>query len=76
MQKYRCTLYKGDVLISCFDEPEWSALRRLVVAQRKKQAKQVQMMPHSEIVMSYIVSDSAVTLRAELVRGQAWRKDI
>ena len=71
MQKYRCTLYKGDVLISCFDEPEWSALRRLVVAQRKRQAQHVELLPHSDIVKTYTVSDSAVTLHAELLRGQA-----
>ena len=71
MQKYRCTLYKGDVLISCFDEPEWSALRRLVVAQKKRQAKHVELLPHCDIVKAYTVSDSAVTLHAELVRGQA-----
>ena len=71
MQKYRCTLYKGDVLISCFDEPEWSALRRLVVAQRKRQAKHVELLPHCDIVKAYTVSDSAVSLHAELVRGQA-----
>lgn len=71
MQTYRCSLYKGDVLISTFIDSELSAMRRLVVAQKKRQAKYVELLPHCDIIKSYTVSDSAVTLHAELIRGQA-----